>query len=405
MAKQDPTDKLLDDLLAGKEPEEILGKDGLLDELTRRLVNRALEGELTHHLGYPPHSPAGQHSGNSRNGKTTKTVTGKTGEMEIAVPRDRNGAFEPQLIKKHQRRLPGFDDKVVALYARGMTTREITGHLKELYGVDVSPSLISAVTDTVIEDVKAWQGRPLDAVYPIVYLDAIHLKMRCEGQVQNQAVYLALGINLDGHKELMGLWIGESEGSKFWLGVLTELKNRGVEDILIACVDGLKGFPEAIETVYPKTQVQLCIIHLVRHSLRYVSWKERKSVAADLRGVYTAATAEAAEQALDAFEKKWQARFPSIARSWRSNWTHIIPFFAYPPAIRRVIYTTNAIESIQAQLRKVTSNRGAFPSPEAVRKILYLAIERISKRWKRPIKDWVAALNHFSVVFEGRIPE
>jgi len=405
MAKEDPTDKLLDELLAGKSPEEILGKDGLLDDLTRRLVNRALEGEMTHHLGYLPHSPAGQHSGNSRNGKTSKTVKGKTGEMEISVPRDRNGSFEPQLVKKHQRRLPGFDDKVVALYARGLTTREITGHLKELYGVDVSPSLISAVTDTVIEDVKAWQGRPLDAVYPIVYLDAIHLKMRSEGQVQNQAVYLALGINLEGRKELMGLWIGESEGSKFWLGVLTELKNRGVEDILIACVDGLKGFPEAIETVYPKTQVQLCIIHLVRHSLRYVSWKERKQVAADLRTIYGAATAEAAEQALEAFEKKWQTRFPSIARSWRSNWTHIIPFFAYPPAIRRVIYTTNAIESIQAQLRKVTSNRGAFPNPEAVRKVLYLAIERISKRWKRPIKDWVAALNHFSVVFEGRVPE
>jgi putative transposase len=404
MAKEEPTDKLLDELLAGKSPEEILGEDGLLDDLTRRLVNRALEGEMTHHLGYAPHSPAGQHSGNSRNGKTTKIVKGKTGEMEIAVPRDRNGAFEPQLVKKHQRRLPGFDDKVVALYARGMTTREITGHLKELYGVDVSPSLISAVTDTVIEDVKAWQGRPLDAVYPIVYLDAIHLKMRAEGQVQNHAVYLALGINLEGHKELLGLWIGESEGSKFWLGVLTELKNRGVEDILIACVDGLTGFPEAIETVYPKTQVQLCIIHLVRHSLRYVSWKERKSVAADLRTIYAAATAEAAEQALEAFEKKWQARFPSIARSWRSNWVHIIPFFDYPPAIRKVIYTTNAIESIQAQLRKVTSNRGAFPNPEAVRKILYLAIERISKRWKRPIKDWVAALNHFSVVFEGRIP-
>jgi len=404
MAKQDPTENLLDELLAGKTPEEILGKDGLLDDLTRRLVNRALEGEMTHHLGYAPHSPAGRHSGNSRNGKTTKTVKGKTGEMEISVPRDRNGAFEPELVKKHQRRLPGFDDKVVALYARGLTTREITGHLKELYGVDVSPSLISAVTDTVIEDVKAWQGRPLDSVYPIVYLDAIHLKMRCEGQVHNQAVYLALGINLEGYKELLGLWIGESEGSKFWLGVLTEIKNRGVEDILIACVDGLKGFPEAIETVYPKTEVQLCIIHLVRHSLRFVSWKERKRVAADLRTIYTAATAEAAEQALDAFEKKWQGRFPSIAKSWRSNWVHIIPFFSYPPAIRRVIYTTNAIESIQAQLRKVTSNRGAFPSPEAVRKILYLAIERISKRWKRPIKDWVAALNHFSVVFEGRIP-
>lgn len=406
MAKPDSTDKLLDELLAGKKPEEILGKDGLLDELTKRLAERALEGEMTHHLGYPPHSPAGQHSGNSRNGKTHKTVKGQTGEMEIRIPRDRNGEFEPQLIRKHQRRLPGFDDKVIALYANGMTTRMITGHLKELYGVDVSPSLISAVTDTVLEDVKAWQSRPLDAVYPIVYLDALHLKMRSEGQVQNQAVYLALGINLDGYKELLGIWIGENEGAKFWLGVLTELKNRGVEDILIACMDGLKGFPDAIETVYPKTQAEgLCIVHMVRHSLRYVSWKERKTVATDLRTIYTAATAEAAEQALEAFEKKWQARFPSIARSWRRNWTNIIPFFSYPPEIRKVIYTTNAIESMQAQLRKVTRNRGAFPNPESVRKILYLAIERISKKWKRPIRDWVAALNHFSVVFEGRIPE
>ncbi len=405
MAKPDPTDKLLDELLEGKSPEEILGEKGLLDDLTKRLVERALEGEMTHHLGYPPHSPAGQHTGNSRNGKTHKTVKGKTGEMELTVPRDRNGEFEPQLVKKHQRRLPGFDDKVIALYAHGMTTRMIAEHLKELYGVDVSPSLISAVTDTVIEDVKAWQSRPLDAVYPIVYLDAIHLKMRTEGRVQNQAVYLALGINLDGQKELLGLWIGESEGAKFWLGVLTELQNRGVEDILIACVDGLKGFPEAIETVYPKTQVQLCIVHMVRHSLRFVSWKERKSVAADLKTIYSAATAEAAEQALESFEEKWQARFPSIARSWRRNWTNIIPFFSYPPAIRKVIYTTNAIESMQAQLRKVTRNRGAFPSPESVRKILYLATERISKKWKRPIRDWVAALNHFTVVFEGRIPE
>jgi len=405
MAKPDPTDKLLDELLSGRTPEEVLGEGGLLSELKKRVVERALEGEMTHHLGYPPDSPAGKLTGNSRNGKTRKTVKDAEGEMEIAVPRDRNGEFEPQLVRKHQRRLPGFDDKVVALYAHGMTTRMIAGHLKELYGVDVSPSLISAVTDTVIEDVKAWQSRPLDAVYPIVYLDAIHLKMRSEGRVQNQAVYLALGVNLEGHKELLGLWIGESEGAKFWLGVLTELQNRGVEDILIACVDGLKGFPEAIETVYPKTQVQLCIVHMVRHSLRFVSWKERKAVAADLKTIYGAATAEAAEQALEAFETKWQARFPSIVRSWRSNWTNIIPFFSYPPAIRKVIYTTNAIESLQASLRQVTRNRGAFPNPESVRKILYLAMERISKKWKRPIKDWVAALNHFTMVFEGRIPE
>jgi putative transposase len=404
MAKPDPKDKLLDELLKGKKPEEILGEKGLLDELTKRLVERALEGEMTDHLGYEPHSPVGKNTGNSRNGKTHKTVQGKHGEMDISVPRDRNGQFEPQLVKKRQRRLPGFDDKVIALYARGMTTREIQGHLHELYNVEVSPTLISNVTDSVLEDVKEWQNRPLDAVYPIVYLDAIHLKLRTEGRVQNQAVYLALGVNMDGYKELMGLWVGESEGSKFWLNVLTELKNRGVQDILIACVDGLKGFPDAIESVYPKTEIQLCIIHMVRNSLRYVSWKERKAVANDLRNVYSAATAEAAEQALDAFEKKWQSRFPSIAKSWRTNWTNIIPFFSYPPQIRRVIYTTNAIESIQASLRKVTKNRGAFPNPDSVRKILYLAIERLSKKWKRPIRDWVAALNHFTIVFEGRVP-
>ena len=404
MAKPDPTDKLLDELLKGKKPEEILGEGGLLGELTKRLVERALEGEMTDHLGYELHSPTGKNTGNSRNGKAHKTVQSKNGEMDITVPRDRNGEFEPQLVKKRHRRLPGFDDKVIALYARGMTTRDIQGHLHELYGVEVSPTLISNVTDSVLEDVKAWQTRPLDAVYPIVYLDAIHLKLRTEGRVQNQAVYLALGINMDGYKELMGLWVGESEGSKFWLNVLTEIKNRGVQDILIACVDGLKGFPDAIESVYPKTEIQLCIIHMVRNSLRYVSWKERKAVANDLRNIYSAATSEAAEQELQSFEEKWQGRFPSIAKSWRANWTNIIPFFSYPPEIRRVIYTTNAIESIQASLRKVTKNRGAFPNPDSVRKILYLAIERISKRWKRPIRDWVAALNHFTIVFEGRVP-
>lgn len=403
MAKPDPTDKFIDDLIRGKKPEEILGDEGVLKQLTKRLVERALEGEMTHHLGYEPHAPEGKNTGNSRNGKTVKTVIGESGELEITVPRDRTGEFEPKLLPKRQRRLPGFDDKVIALYARGMTTREIQGHLEELYGVEVSPQLISAVTDSVMDDVAAWQSRPLDPVYPIVYLDALHLKMRHEGRVQNQAVYLALGITLEGRKELLGLWIGENEGAKFWLSVMTELKNRGVQDILIACVDGLKGFPEAIESIYPKTQVQLCIIHMVRHSLKYVGWKERKAVAADLRAVYTAATAEAAEQALDAFEQKWAPRFPSIVKSWRTNWVNVIPFFSYPPEIRKVIYTTNAIESIQSSLRKMTRQRGAFPNQDSVRKVIYLALSRISKKWKRPVLDWVAALNHFSVVFEGRI--
>ena len=404
MAGPNEVDQLLDQMLKGKTPEEILGKDGVLKGLTKRLVERALEGEMTAHLGYEKHAVEGRGSGNSRNGATGKNVLTGSGELEIEVPRDRNGEFDPQLVKKGQRRLPGFDDKVIALYARGLTTREIQGHLMDLYDVEVSPTLISNVTDAVLEDVRSWQSRPLDAVYPILYLDAIHLKLRTSGAVQNQAVYVALGINLEGQKDLLGLWVGETEGAKFWLNVLTELKNRGVRDILIACVDGLKGFPEAIENLYPQTQVQLCIVHLVRNSLRYVSWKERKAIALALRTIYAAPTAEAAEQALEAFAQRWDRRFPSISKSWRENWQRVIPFFAYPPEIRKVIYTTNAIESINATLRKVTRKRGSFPNPDSVRKVLYLAILKASEHWARPIRDWVAALNHFTMVFEGRVP-
>lgn len=401
--KRDEADKLIDEMIAGKTPEEIVGEGGLLQTLTKRVYERALQGEMTHHLGYPPKAPEGKNTGNSRNGKTTKTVKTDSTDVCLEIPRDRNGEFEPQLVKKHQRRLPGFDDKVLALYARGLTTRDIQGHLEEMYDSEVSPALISAVTDAVLEEVTTWQSRPLESVYPIVYLDALHLKMRQSGQVKNQAVYLALGINLEGYKELLGLWIGEQEGAKFWLNVLTELKNRGVRDILIACVDGLSGFPEAIETAYPQTQVQLCIVHMVRNSLKYVGWKDRKAVAADLKTIYSAPNVAAAEQALEAFEAKYQERFGQMARSWRSHWTNVIPFFSYPKEIRKVIYTTNAIESMQAQLRKVTRKHGAFPTAESVRKVLYLALQRISKKWKRPIRDWVAALNHFSIMFEGRI--
>ena len=402
--KRDRTDELLAELVKGKSPEEILGQGGILKQLTKRLVENALEGEMTEHLGYEPHAPEGNNTGNSRNGKGEKTIHTDSGSVEIDVPRDRAGTFDPQLVRKRQRRLEGFDDKVLSLYARGMTTREIQGHLKELYGTAVSPALISNVTDSVLEDVQAWQNRPLDSIYPIVYLDALHLKMRLDGLVQTRAVYLALGVNLEGRKELLGLWIGEKEGSKFWLSILTELRNRGLQDILIACVDGLTGFPEAIESEFPKTQVQLCIVHMVRNSLRYVSWKERKIVATDLRSIYTAATADSAWSMLESFAEKWDARFPNISRSWRDRWEQVIPFFAYPPEIRKVIYTTNAIESIQSQLRRVTRQRGAFPTPESVKKVLYLAIDRISKRWSLPIRDWVAALNHFSIVFEDRIP-
>ena len=401
--KQKELDTMLDELVRDRSPEEILGETGLVKELTRRLVERALEGEMAEHLGYERHATSGTNSGNSRNGTGSKTVLSDTGPLEIAVPRDRNGAFEPQLVEKRQRRLPGFDDKVIALYARGMTTREIQGHLKELYGTEVSPALISSVTDAVLDDVKAWQNRALSSVYPIVYLDAIHVKMRNSGRVESCAVYLALAVNLEGNKELLGLWIGAAEGAKFWLSVLTELQSRGVQDILIACVDGLKGFPDAIESVFPRTEIQLCIVHLVRNSLRYVSWKERKAVARDLKQIYNAPTVEAAEQALAAFEATWAERFPVIGRIWRDRWEQVIPLFSYPDPIRRAIYTTNAIESLNASLKRVTKKRGAFPTPDAVRKVLYLAIERVSARWSRPIRNWTAALNHFAIAFEGRV--
>lgn len=406
MAKKprNETDELLDRLLEGRKPEEILGNEGLVAELTKRLVERALEGEMAAHLGYDKHASEGRNGRNSRNGRARKRVKTDSADVEIEVPRDRHGTFEPQLVPKRRRRLPGFDDKVLALYARGMTTREIQGHLQELYGVEVSPSLISVVTDAVIEDADAWQCRPLDPFYPIIYLDALHIKMRRERHVETCAVYVALALNSEGHKELLGLWIGEAEGAKFWLSVLTELKNRGLEDFLIAAVDGLKGFPEAIAAVYPKSQVQLCIVHMVRNSLRYVSWKHRKAVARDLRKIYTSPTLEAAESALEAFSEAWDPVAPLISRQWRTHWANLVPFFDYPPEIRKVIYTTNAIESIQAQLRKVTKKRGAFPTETSVRKVLYLALLKAQERWTMPVQDWPPALYHLSLVFPGRVP-
>ena len=402
--KPDDIDKLVQELTRNATAEELLKDSGLLKELKKRLVEAALEAEMTEHLGYEKHSPEGHGTGNSRNGKTSKRIIGADGDVEIEIPRDRNGDFEPQLIRKRQVRLPGFDEKVLSLYARGMTTREIQGHLQEIYDVEVSPALISRVTDAVLDEVKAWQNRPLDAVWPVVYLDAIHLKIRTAGRVQSRAIYVALGINLTGNKELLGLWIGESEGAKFWLNVLTELNNRGVQDILIASVDGLTGFPEAIGSVFPKTEVQLCIVHMVRNSMRYVPWKFKRAVLKDLKKVYKAATVEEAEQALDTFEEAWGEQYPMAAKSWRSRWENVIPFFGYPAPIRKVIYTTNAVESLNAQLRKVTKKRGAFPTDDSVRKVLYLAITRASKKWTMPIQDWPAALNYFSIVFEGRVP-
>ena len=384
-----------------KTPEALFGEQGVAKELQKRLYEAALRGELTDHLGYEKHDRAD--NSNKRNGSSPKTLKGENGEISIDMPRDREGTFEPQLVAKRQTRFDGFDDKIIAMYARGLSTTDIQGQLKELYQVDVSSSLISSVTDAVIDEVKAWQARPLDALYPIVYLDCIVVKVRENRRIINKAVYLALGINIDGHKELLGMWMSENEGAKFWLAVLTDLKNRGLQDILIACVDGLTGFPDAIETVYPQTQVQLCIVHQIRNSLKYVSWKERKAIAADLKKIYGASTIGEAELALAEFSERWDAKFPSISAAWRKNWERLTPFFAYPEDIRRVIYTTNAIESMNMTLRKVIKNKRVFPSDESVYKLLYLAINNVSKKWTMPIRNWGGAMNWFMIEFGDRI--
>jgi putative transposase len=397
--------EIVDKLLANyQKPEDIVGENGLLKQLTKALVERAMEAELTTHLGYEKHDPAGYGSGNSRNGQSRKKLKGEFGEIEITVPRDRNASFEPQIVPKGETRFAGFDDKILSLYARGMTTREIQEHLQEMYHTDVSPTLISNVTEAVLEEVRAWQARPLEPVYPIVYLDALMVKMRDNGVVGNRAVYVALGITLEGRKDVLGLWTNASEGAKFWLQILTELKNRGVQDIFIACVDGLKGFPQAIQTVYPQTLVQLCIVHLVRASLNYVSWQDRKRVAADLRAIYRAATVEEAAQQLELFRTVWDRKYPPIALLWQRHWDQLTPFFAFPPAIRRVIYTTNAVESLHRSLRKIIKIRGSFPSEEAALKLLYLALRNVTKQWG-PLPNWKAALNHFSLLWETRFPE
>lgn len=397
--------ELIDNLLKDyKKPEDLIGENGLLKQLTKRLLERAMSAEMTEHIGYEKHDVAGNNSGNSRNGKSAKTIKGTFGEIALETPRDRNGTFEPQIIEKHQTRFTGFDENIISLYARGLSTREIQQHIEEIYHVEVSPGLISSVTDEVLDEVKTWQNRQLDEVYPIMYLDAIQFKVRDNGHVRNKAIYLAIGVKMNGLKEVLGLWIAQTEGAKFWLQVMTELKNRGVSDIFIACVDGLKGFPEAIESVFPQTEVQLCIVHLVRYSLNFVGWKERKEVAADLKTIYIAATEAEAEQRLAEFSLKWDTKFPMIAKSWRSNWTRVIPFFAHPPEIRKVIYTTNAIESLNMSLRKVTKARGSFPSDEAVSKLLFLALRNIAKRWTLPIRDWKAALNRFAIIYENRLP-
>jgi len=398
-------DALIDELLQDcKDPKDILGQNGLLKQLTKRLIERTLQAELTDHLGYEPYAPEGHGADNCRNGKGSKTLQSDSGPIQIEVPRDRDSSFEPKFVKKRQRRLEGFDDKVLSLYARGLSTRDIQGQLEELYGVEVSPALISNVTEAVLEDVRVWQCRPLSAVYPILYFDALFVKTRQDGPVMTKAVYLALGINLEGEKELLGLWVAQTEGSKFWLSVFNELKNRGVQDCFIACVDGLKGLPEAVEAVFPRTQVQLCIVHKLRNSLKYVPWKERKAVARDLRAIYAAATVSEAEQALDRFSAGWDAKYPAIGPSWRADWQRLTVFFNYSPEIRKVIYTTNAIESLNYSLRRLLKTRGAFPNDDSIVKILFLAINRVAKKWTMPIRDWRSALNQFVILFGDRVP-
>jgi transposase-like protein len=396
-------EELLDELIKEyKNPDDLIGENGLLKELTKALVERAMQEELTYHLGYEK-SSRNSSTDNSRNGSSRKVIKGDSGNLEIEVPRDRNAQFEPKIIQKNQTRWNGFDDKIISMYSRGMTTRDIQGHLQDMYQVEVSPDLISTVTAGVIDQVKQWQSRPLDPMYPIIYLDALRVKVRDEGQVKNKAVYLAIGVNIEGKKEVLGLWIEKTEGSKFWLQVLTELKNRGLSDILIACVDGLTGFPEAINSVYPNADVQLCIVHMVRNSLKYVSYKFKKEIATDLKKIYRAVSKEEAEYNLDQFSEKWDAKYPMISKSWRNKWEQVIPFLDYPADIRKVIYTTNAIESLNMTLRKVIKNRASFPNDDAVRKLMYLALLNIEKKWTMPIRDWGAALNQFAIKFEGRV--
>jgi len=395
------SDEQLDEWLKTRRtPEDV---NNLLKQLTKAVVERAMQGEMNAHLGYAKHDAAGANSGNSRNGVTRKKLKGNFGEVEIETPRDRNGEFEPQMVRKNQTRWTGFDEKILSMYARGMSTRDIQGHLEEMYQVEISPALISEVTDSVVEQVRAWQSRPLEPFYGVVFLDALYVKMRHEGRVENRAVYVALGIGLDGNKEVLGLWTSANEGAKFWLNVLTELRNRGVKDIYLVCVDGLKGFPQAIESIFPKAQVQLCIVHLVRASLNYVTWKDRKEAVKDLKPIYKAPTADEAERQLTEFEGKWH-KYPAIGRLWRENWDRVIPFFAFPEEVRKVVYTTNAVESLHMTLRKIIKTRGSFPTEEAALKLLYLALRNVAKKWET-VQHWKQMLNYLDTVCADRIRE
>ena len=399
---------LLDRLMEGRSPGDLFGKTGILAELTKALAERALSTELDVHLGQEraEEAPEGQNQApNRRNGSSQKTVTTDSGKVVLDIPRDRNGTFDPLLIAKYQRRFPEFDRKIVSMYARGMTTREIQGHIEEIYGVEASPSLISAITDAVMEEVTAWQNRPLEPCYPIVFMDAIRVNIRSDGAVSNKAVFVALAVLPDGTRDVLGLWFQANEGAKFWAKVLSDLRNRGVQDILIAVVDGLKGFPQAIEAAFPQTRVQTCIVHLLRHSMNFASYKDRKAVAAALKAIYTAVDADAAELALAEFEESDLARrYPAIAPSWRRAWNEVIPFLDYPPEVRRLIYTTNAIEALNSKIRRAVRTRGHFPSDEAAAKLIYLALNATSSEWKRSVREWHAVRSQFAIMFEDRFP-
>jgi putative transposase len=401
-------------LLEFRTPEQILGRNGLIKQLTKAVLERALDAELAHHLREQqgqagleaPESapePTRRNVRNVRNGHSRKTIRSEHGQLTLEIPRDREASFEPVLVPKHQRRLAGLDEKIIGLYACGMSDRDISRQIQDLYGVELSASLISEVTDAVTDEVTSWQARALERIYPIVYLDALVIKVRSDKRVINKSVHLAIGVREDGMKEALGFWMSETEGAKFWLGVLTELKNRGLHDILIACVDGLKGFPEAIESVYPRTRVQGCIVHLVRHSLNYVSFKQRRPVAAALKVIYSSATIEEAELALDAFEREFGQQFPAIVRSWRANWQRVIPMFEYAPEIRRIIYTTNTIESVNSVLRRSVKTKGSFPSDDAAKKILYLSLMNATRRWTMPIREWRQALNQLTILHPERL--
>jgi putative transposase len=398
-------DEMIDELLAGASTEEeIAGPGGLLAELTKRLVERAMEVELTGHVGYEPHAEPPGGTGNTRNGTSPKRLVTEHGQVEIDAPRDRNGTFEPKIVKKRQRRFVGFDDKILALYSRGLSTRDIEAHLQEIYGVRVGRDLISRVTDAVMDDVREWAKRPLEDIYPIVFLDCMVLKIREGGTVQRRALYLALGVTLEGDRDVLGMWFQETEGAKFWMQVLNDLKTRGIQDILICCVDGLAGFPEAIEAIFPQTTVQTCLVHLIRSSLRYVPRREREQVARDLKPIYTAADADAAQAELEAFDEKWGTRFPVITQAWLNAWEHVIPFLAFPAEVRRVIYTTNAIEALNRQLRKAIKTKGSFPHEDAARKLVYLALQNAVPQWTRT-RNWTAALLAFKIHFGDRVPD